>query len=100
MHYLHWLVKAVVLGIIITWCAVSSAFSQNIQANIIDTAANPQLFEDGVVSSLYTDIRGFYKRDPVNHALNYSGLEKEMNSDFNNQPNILMVPVNIKKASS
>ena len=27
-------------------------------------------------------------------------LEKEMNSDFNNQPNILMVPVNIKKASA
>jgi hypothetical protein len=55
MHYLHWLVKAVVLGIIITWCAVLSAFSQNSQANIIDTAANPQLFADGVVSSPYTE---------------------------------------------
>ncbi|MCO5949156.1 hypothetical protein [Mucilaginibacter flavidus] len=55
MHYLHWLVKAVVLGIIITWCAVLSAFSQNIQADIIDTAANPHLFADGVVSSPYTE---------------------------------------------
>ncbi len=55
MHYLHWLVKAVVLGIIITWCAVLSAFSQTIQADIIDTTANPQLFADGVVSSPYTE---------------------------------------------
>lgn len=55
MHYLYWLVKAVVLGIIITWCTVSSAFSQNLQATVIDTAANPQLFADGVVSSPYTE---------------------------------------------
>jgi len=45
-------------------------------------------------------IRGFYKRDPVHHALNYDELEKEMNSDFNNQPNILVIPVNIPKASN
>src|SRR3954463_9499517 len=55
MHYLYWLVKAVVLGIKITWCAGLSALFQNTQANIFDPAANPQLFADGVVSSPYTE---------------------------------------------
>jgi Tol biopolymer transport system component len=66
-----------------------------------DSNSSPCISPDGKM--LYyssSRIRGFYKRDPVNHALNYNELEKEMNSDFNNQPNILMVPVNIKKASS
>ncbi|MEP6613962.1 MAG: hypothetical protein ABJA76_18800 [Mucilaginibacter sp.] len=66
-----------------------------------DSNSSPCISPDG--KTLYyssSRIRGFYKRDPVNHALNYEELEKEMNSDFNNQPNILMVPVNIKKASS
>jgi hypothetical protein len=40
-------------------------------------------------------VRGFYKRDPKGHALNYDELETEMKSIFNSSGNILMIPVNI-----
>jgi hypothetical protein len=40
-------------------------------------------------------IQGFYKRDPKAKPLDYDGLVNEMQSIFNSQPNILMIPVNL-----
>ena len=40
-------------------------------------------------------MQGFYKRDPLHHALNFDELEKENDSLFNGSGNIFMVPVNL-----
>lgn len=58
--FLSWLSKELVYGIIITWCSVFSAFGQTNPAaterpDIVDTAAKPMVFAEGVVSTPYTE---------------------------------------------
>jgi len=55
-QFLSWLSREIILGIIITWCSLFSAFGQNVQqSNIIDTAARPAVFAPGIVSTPYDD---------------------------------------------
>jgi len=50
IKFLSWLSKEIILGIIITWCAIFSAFGQSgQQQNIIDTRSGPKVFmQEGV----------------------------------------------------
>ena len=69
------------------------------QVNNGDANSSPCVSPDGKM--LYYSsprIQGFYKRDRVNHTLNYDELTRENESLFNSQPNILMIPVNIPKS--
>jgi hypothetical protein len=43
-------------------------------------------------------VKGFYKRD-TNKAFNYTELQTEMQGIFNGRSNILMIPINLPKAS-
>ena len=43
-------------------------------------------------------IQGFYKRKPKDQSLNYNKLVTEMNSIFNGQDNILMIPVHLPRS--
>lgn len=78
----------------------SAAQNLGKQVNNGDYNSSPCISPDG--KNLYYStgrIQGLYKRNPKNPALNYDELIKEMASDFNGQPNILMIPVNIPKKS-
>ncbi|MEO6839013.1 MAG: hypothetical protein ABI185_11550 [Ginsengibacter sp.] len=61
-----------------------------------DGNSSPCVSPDGKML-YYTSPRfvGFYKRDPKNHAVTYDELVKENGGLFNNQPNILMIPIHI-----
>jgi Tol biopolymer transport system component len=54
MYFLNWLSRQIVLGVIVTWCGMPSVRAQTI-AGIIDTAARPAVFADGVVSTPYSE---------------------------------------------
>lgn len=77
----------------------SAAQNLGKQVNNGDYNSSPAISPDGKM--LYYSsgrIKDLYKRDPQHHALNYQELVKEMQSDFNGQPNILVIPVHIPKA--
>ena len=75
--------------------------AQKLGANVNngDYNSSPCISPDGKM--LYYSsgrIKGLFKpRDPKGKPLNYDELTEEMNSVFNGQDNILMVPVNIPK---
>src|SRR5476649_2043609 len=52
MQFLYWLSREIILGIIITLCAIFSTFGQSVQQqNIIDTDAEVLVFAPGIVST-------------------------------------------------
>jgi hypothetical protein len=61
MEFLYVLVREFVLGIIITWCTILTAFGQTaqqpapLQANIVDSISRAKVFAEGVVSTPYTE---------------------------------------------
>jgi len=69
------------------------------EVNNGDSNSSPYVSPDG--KTLYyssSRIRGFYKRDPVNTALDYDGIINENHLINNGQSNILMIPVHLPKA--
>jgi len=61
-----------------------------------DYVGSPYVSRDGKTLYFTTSrIHGFYKRDPLNHALDFDELIKENDSLFNGGGNILQVPVNL-----
>ena len=77
----------------------SAAQNLGKEVNNGDYNSSPSISPDGKM--LYYSsgrIKGLYKRDPQHHALSYDELVNEMQSDFNGQPNILVIPVNIPKS--
>jgi len=66
------------------------------EVNNGDGNSSPYVSKDGKVL-YYSSARwqGFYKRDQLHHRVTYDEVVKENNSLFNNQPNILMVPVRL-----
>ncbi len=70
------------------------------QVNNGDYNSSPCVSPDGKMLYYSTGrIQGFYKRDSKANALNYDGLVAEMQSDFNGQGNILMIPISLPKGS-
>jgi Tol biopolymer transport system component len=69
------------------------------QVNNGDPIWDPTVSPDGKML-YYTSarVKGFYKREPK-AALNYDGLETEMQSIFNGRGNILMIPINLPKTN-
>jgi Tol biopolymer transport system component len=70
------------------------------EVNNGDSNSSPYVSPDG--RTLYfssSRIKGFYKRDPANMALDYDGLINENQLLFNGQTNILMIPVHLPKTS-
>jgi Tol biopolymer transport system component len=71
------------------------------QVNNGDGNSSPYVSRDG--KTLYyssSRVQGFYKRNIKSKPLNYDELEAENKSIFNSEGNILMIPVNIPKASN
>ncbi|PSL45409.1 WD40 repeat protein [Chitinophaga niastensis] len=69
------------------------------EVNNGDSNSSPYVSPDG--KTLYyssSRIKGFYKRDAQNHAVNYDELIKENESLFNSQSNILMIPIHLPAA--
>jgi hypothetical protein len=61
-----------------------------------DDVGSPYVSHDG--KTLYFTsgrLTGFYKRDPLHHALNFDELEKENDILYNGSGNIFYVPVNL-----
>jgi Tol biopolymer transport system component len=61
-------------------------------------AWSPYVSSDG--KTLYFTsgrMQGFYKREPLKHALSFDELEKENDNIFNGSGNIFMVPVNLSE---
>ncbi len=61
MQFLYILVREIILGVIIAWCAVMTTFGQimpqpaPLPANIIDTNSKAKVFAEGIVSTPYTE---------------------------------------------
>ncbi|HEY4324565.1 MAG TPA: hypothetical protein VGN20_11285 [Mucilaginibacter sp.] len=59
MQFLSWLSREILLGVIITWCTVFSAISQNSQSSpvkdVVDTGSMPVVFAPGIVSTSFDD---------------------------------------------
>ena len=71
------------------------------QVNNGDGNSSPYVSRDG--KTLYYSsnrVQGFYKRNIKSKPLNYDELEAENKSIFNSEGNILVIPVNIPKASN
>jgi Tol biopolymer transport system component len=76
-----------------SWSAV-----QNLgpEVNNGDGNSSPYVSADGKMLYYSSNrIRGFYKRNRE-HALDYDGLIKEMQSIYNSGTNILMIPINLR----
>lgn len=74
------------------------AAAQKLGAQVNDgsSISGPYVSPDG--KTLYYSsarVRGFYKANPNNDALDYDRLQKAMQSIFNGRPNILMIPVKL-----
>jgi len=70
------------------------------QVNDGNGISGPYISADG--KTLYYSsarVRGFFKPNPDNSALDYDKLQTRMQSIFNGRPNILMIPVDLAKKS-
>jgi Tol biopolymer transport system component len=60
MHFLYWLTREIILGVIITWCIIFSSFGQGsqsapMQTHIIDPASKATVFAPGVISTPFDE---------------------------------------------
>jgi Tol biopolymer transport system component len=64
--------------------------------NTGDDVGSPYVSHDGKTLYITSDrLTGFYKRDPLHHALNFDELEKENDILYNGSGNIYYIPVNL-----